>query len=172
MISSANAELSALEERDQPPEGMRLPLVRLKVEHSGFNTVRARDAWGVRLGLRGRWDQWIATLLATLIQKINGPLRSLAPPRPQLPVQRFGSSFVGRVANPSDLLLFWRRPVARVKKDAAAGALEATAAGSAVIPRALPAGVQLEDLITRWVVVAPGLLTMGSPPLGEAVGWE
>ena len=40
LIRDANEETAAAAEGEGPPKSMRLPLVRLKVEHAGFNTVR------------------------------------------------------------------------------------------------------------------------------------
>ena len=65
MITAAVEETKEMSPDAAPPPELRLPLVRLKVEHQGFNTISN---------------------------------------------QRFGSAFLGRVANPADLLLFWRRP--------------------------------------------------------------
>jgi hypothetical protein len=42
-----------------------------------------------------------------------------------LPVQRFGSAFLDQLANPSDILLLWRKPAARGKKAAGAPSLPA-----------------------------------------------
>ena len=69
---------------------------------------------------------------------------------PQIPNQRFGAAFQGRVANPADLLLFWRKPVVKTKADKAAAAAAAAAGGDAVVPREMaPEAVRLADLVNR-----------------------
>lgn len=86
----------------------------------------------------------------------TSPLRLPVPPRPprsrpQIPNQRFGAAFQGRVANPADLLLFWRKPVVKSKADKEkAAALAAAGGGDAVVPREMPAeAVRLADLVSR-----------------------
>jgi len=58
-------ELNQLPPSEVPPPALRLPLIRIKVEHSGFRVLSN---------------------------------------------QRFGASYVGKVANPADILLFYRKP--------------------------------------------------------------
>lgn len=67
MISAAAAGMAATPEHQRPPECMRKPLIRLKVEHTGFSTLNN---------------------------------------------QRFGAHFLEAVANPGEILLFYRQRVA------------------------------------------------------------
>lgn len=64
MIASAASDVASRAVDAQPPDGLQLPLIRLRVEHSGFETLSN---------------------------------------------QRFGASFVGKVANPHDILGFIKR---------------------------------------------------------------
>lgn len=103
-------EAVAAEERPEnelPPAAMSLPLIRLKVEHTGFQTVSN---------------------------------------------QRFGSLFLGRVANPGDMLLFYRDPsIAGAERRSRLSAADAGAAAAAaglapMMPAAIEA-VRVEDLV-------------------------
>lgn len=109
LLKDAEEALGRLPPHARPPPSMRTPLIRLRVEHSGFAT---------------------------------------------LPAARFGSAFSGRVANPGDVLLFWRRPKPRAALPAAgAGASSSRGAGlQPVAPQEL-SNVTLEDLVSRYLEV-------------------
>ena len=117
-----------------PPASMRLPLIRLRVEHTGFDA---------------------------------------------LPAARFGASFINRVANPDDMLHFYRRAAPRGKAVAAgagAGAAAAAAAalvgagGKAPAPAALGIGA-LEEFVADALqaTAGRGLVTMPTEQLSTAV---
>ncbi|PSC71365.1 Double-strand break repair MRE11 [Micractinium conductrix] len=92
MIDAAHRERS-----DRAPE---LPLIRLRVDYSGFSTINT---------------------------------------------QRFGQKFVGKVANPNDIVL-WQKAPQRKAKDAGAAGGAGAAAGTLIRPEALDES-RIEDLI-------------------------
>ena len=61
-----------------------------------------------------------------------------------LTVQRFGTAFVGRVANPGDILLFWRRPRSRAAAGGSSAPIAPKSLASAVAPST---GILVSDLI-------------------------
>jgi double-strand break repair protein MRE11 len=104
-----------------PPASMRLPLIRLKVEHTGFSVV---------------------------------------------PAARFSSSFIGRVANPGELLHLYRR----AKKPL--GPSKAGAPIAPVIPSQMGAG-GIEELVAEALAAGRaagrGLTTVSQDALVTAV---
>ena len=66
-----------------------------------------------------------------------------------LAVQRFGTTFVGRVANPADILLLWRKPRGGAR----------AAGGAPVAPKGLPAAAAAAAAAPSGIVVADLIAT-------------
>ena len=82
----------------------RLPIVRLRVDYTGFSTVNS---------------------------------------------QQFGQKFVGKVANPNDILLWAKAPARRAAEAAAAAAAPADAAAAAGLRPEAADQARIEDLVAR-----------------------
>lgn len=134
LIREAGDLLEAMPEEERPPPNLRLPLVSrpplLLRAPRALRTIRSR-------------------CLPTTppipppqirVRVEHSGYKSLA-------VQRFGTTFVGRVANPADILLLWRKP--RSGGGRAAGGAEAPVApkGLPVAASAVPSGILVSDLI-------------------------
>ena len=73
-----------------------------------------------------------------------------------LSVQRFGTAFVGRVANPADVLLFWRKPRARAAAVSGVPIAPKSLPGGGAAAGLPPVGVMVSDLISAELCVEEG----------------
>lgn len=87
---------------------------------------------------------------------------SVAPPLLSRALRSFGSAFADHVANPGDILLFWRRPkpraqvTAAIRKSAAAASSSSSAAADGSLGPVAPqelASITLEDLVLETLQV-------------------
>ena len=123
----ADAETQALVRYRPPPPSMRQPLIRLKVEHSGFSLF---------------------------------------------PAARFSAAFVGRVANPGDLLHLFRRAKKTTQSGAGGGKAGQGGPLAPVAPSQMGVG-GLEDLVAEALAMGRaaghGLTTVSQDALVTAV---